>query len=99
MFTHRRQLRHEGVAGVDGRSPAVDQLDQAECRTLAHIVDILLVGDPQHQNARAVEAALMDLVQRLSQPRHHIARHGGVNLAGKHDKAGGETEFARLQVR
>src|SRR5262245_35825065 len=96
MLADCGQLSNEGVVEIDLCPTALDHLDQAQRRALAHAADILLVGHAQHKHARTIEAASEEPVTRLAQPCQHMARHCCVDLAGKHDEASREPELACL---
>ncbi len=71
------------------------QLDDGERGRLAQVVDVALVGQPQHQDARAVQAFLV-LVQRQRGLLDHIVGHVGVDFARQLDEARAEVELLGL---
>src|SRR5690606_24553643 len=75
---------------------ALDELNKLQRRALARILDVLLVREPDDQNARTAEAAPAPPVERLDEPFDDVVRHGGVDLAGKLDEACDDVVLARL---
>ena len=72
-----------------------EEVDDPERRALAGVVDVLLVGDTEHQHAAAVER----LPAAVEGPDHlgHAERgHLRVDLPGELDELGVEVELARL---
>ena len=69
------------------RAALMEQADDVERRTLADVVDVLLVGHAQQQHPAAARgfALLVECVDHLSHPE---LRHLGVQLAGELDEAG-----------
>ena len=80
----------------DVRAGVLEQLDQLHGGRLAHVGDIRLVGDAEHEDPRALERLARAVVERLRDARAAVVRHVLVDLAGELDEAGREVVLARL---
>ncbi len=74
----------------------IEKLHQPHRRAFAHVGDVLLVGHAHQQDLRPVQPAPRGVVHHLAQPRDHMGRHRGVDLARKLDEARGHAVFPRL---
>src|SRR5690606_5941681 len=59
----------------------------------AHVVDVLFVGDPQHQHAATAQGPAV-VVEAFDQLAHHVLGHGAVDLPGQFDEAGVQAVLA-----
>ncbi len=92
---HLAQARHVGVGIADRGALGLQQFHQHEGRGFAAVVDVLFVGDAEHQDLGALEG-LATIVEGVGDLADHPLGHGGVDLAGQFDEAGAEAVFARL---
>jgi hypothetical protein len=86
------------LASVAGSSSLVDddaalpaaelgqQFSQLERRTLARIIDILLVCHSQQTNATALDWFAV-VVEKFAQAINHIARHASIDFTSQLDKS------------
>src|ERR1051325_6225027 len=80
------ELRDVRIVITNLRALLLQQTDHIECRTLAHVVDILFVSDAEHQHSAAVHRFSL-LVQRLCHFAYYDNRHLAVDLTSKIDEA------------
>jgi hypothetical protein len=52
-----------GIEVIELSAALLDEVDEAQPGALAHVVDVLLIRDPDHEDIRAVEAAVRPAVQ------------------------------------
>ena len=96
VFARRRDFGDERVV-IRRFGPArLDQFHQLQRRAFANVGHVLLVGQTQDQHPGPAERLARLLVQRQRQPIGHMVGHGGVDLAGQFDEAGGLVELARF---
>src|SRR5687768_4766939 len=81
------ELCYVRIMVLDSSTLILEKSDHVESGTLAHVVDVPLVCDSQHENPASVDRLLF-LVERLSDLAHHDGRHLTVDLAGEIDEAG-----------
>src|SRR3954447_2305959 len=96
MLAGRWNRLHVRIMEVDRGAALLQQLDQFEGGALANVFDILLVGDADHQDLRAAQAAAGSLVEAACELVDDVLRHRGVDLAGKLDEARRDIELPRL---
>src|SRR5260370_27612868 len=75
---------------------ALERLHDGQCRALPRVVDVLLVGDSDDQDPRAVGRTAGALAQYPKRFLDDALRHRGIDLAGEFDEPGRDGEFARL---
>ena len=81
MFPGRRYGRHKGVVELGVGAARLQQLDQAQGRALAHIINVLLIGHAEYEDPGAVKPTLLRLVEGPGQFFHHMGRHAGIDLS------------------
>jgi hypothetical protein len=74
------------------------QLDDLGCRRLAHVVDVGLVGEPDHEHGSTAQR-LAELVEAVDRAADHVVRHRAVDLARELDEARVVAELRAFQVR
>ena len=91
-----RDHRNEGIMVVDRSAARLKEFDQLQRRALAHVVDVLFVGQADKQDRGPRQTFPKMLVERRDHSSDHVGRHARVDLAGELDEAGCDVEFARL---
>ena len=80
----------------DLRARLLQQLDDLLRRRLAHVVDVGLIRDAEHEEPRAFERLLRTVVQRLRDQRAAEVRHVRVHLPCQLDELRVEVVLPRL---
>ena len=88
-------VREVGIAVVDVRALVLQELDELVRRRLAVVIDVLLVGEAEHEDAGALDA-LAGVVERVGHLADDVPRHAGVDLAGQFDEPRPHAVLGRL---
>src|SRR5574337_2203720 len=94
-MAHLAQAWNIGIMIGDLSSPLSQQFHDPQRRRLANVVNVPLVSDAEHQDSGAVQRLAM-LVERSCYRLRNVVRHGGVDLAGEFNEAGGKVVLLRL---
>src|SRR3989442_1040610 len=93
-MTHHGQNRNVRVIIRYNRAPALQQLHDLECRRLAWVIDIFLVGHAKYANPAPLDRFFF-VIEGVSDAVDDVLRHRGIDFAREFNEARMDAELAR----
>ena len=93
MAPHAVGTRDEGVVVIDVGTHFFELFDQLERGAFAHIINVGLVGEAEHQDSASADGLTL-IVEGPAHALHHVLGHLVVDFAGKFDEARGHAHLA-----